>query len=964
MEAIALLLAFLVIGGTGFIIMEKLDAFLEGIQNQREYAPDSGEEIMQAVYENPEADFRYLTENSDREENCQSPKHPQQEISAKEPEKGRGHLKIFFGYASGVGKTYAMLQAAHAAKQRGIDVVAGYVDTHDRKQTAEILYGLEQIPNLVIKQDGTEQKEFDLDVAIRRNPTLILVDELAHSNTQGCRHAKRYQDVEELLKAGIDVYTTVNVQHIESLNDMVTAVTGIMVRDRVPDFVFDNASQVELIDIEPQELLERLQAGNMYDQQPVEMAETDFQQIKKLTALREIALRRCADRINMLSEEARIKTGGDYHTDEHILVCLSPAPSNMKIIRTAARMAKAFRGSFTALYVETSDFAMMDEENKKRLRSNMRLAQQLGAKIETVYGEDVSFQIAEFARLSGVSKIVIGRSTATKKFIFGKPTLTEKLIAQAPNLDVHIIPDSTSEMVYRAKKESRQSEHLLNINDTIKSIGMILIASLIGYGFWKLGMSEANIIMVYILCVLITSVITTHRMYSLISSIISVFVFNFLFTEPRYTLLAYEKDYPVTFVTMFVAAFLTGSLAIQLKRQAKQAAQSAYRTKILFDTSQLLEGIKKREQIITITATQLIKLLDRDMVIYLVDGDILSEPRFFSINGETSGEKYLSDKERTVAEWVVKNNKHAGATTDTLCDSRCLYLSIRTSNAVYGVVGIVIDKKPLDSFENSILLSILGECALALENEKNAREKAEAALLAQKEQLRANLLRSISHDLRTPLTSISGNASNLLSNGEKFDAETKKQLYSDIYDDSMWLINLVENLLSITKIEEGKLNIRLSTELLDEVVAEALQHISRKKTEHKICFQPSEDFILVKMDARLIIQVIINIVDNAIKYTQQGSTIQITTEKRENKAVVRIADDGPGIPDDMKSLVFEMFYSGAKSIADSRRSLGLGLSLCKSIVTAHGGELKLTDNIPHGAVFTFSLPTEEVDLHE
>ena len=885
-------------------------------------------------------------------------------VNREEHEKNRGHLKIFFGYAAGVGKTYAMLEAAHAAKHRGIDVVAGYVEPHARPQTQELLQGLEQIPNRMINYNGSTLREFDLDAAIKRKPSLILVDELAHTNALGCRHTKRYQDVEELLKAGIDVYTTVNVQHIESLNDMVAAITGIMVKERVPDSVFDNASQVELIDIEPQELLERLQSGNVYQESQAKEAADHFFQIENLIALREIALRRCAERINTLSEEARIKSGGEYHTDEHILVCLSPAPSNMKIIRTASRMAKAFRGSFTALYVETSDFASMDEENKKRLRGNIRLAEQLGAKIETVYGDDVPFQIAEFARLSGISKVVIGRSTATKRSIFGKPSLTEKLIAQAPNLDIHIIPDSTSEMIYKVQKTKRKTERVLNTPDILKSIGMIVLASIIGFGFWKLGMSEANIIMAYILGVLVTSVITTHQIYSLISSLVSVIVFNFLFTEPRYTLLAYEKDYPVTFITMFVAAFLTGSLAIRLKRQARQAAQAAYRTKVLFDTSQLLERVTEGEQIITVTATQLRKLLNRDMVIYPVEKDALKEPKFFAVDEEHTCEEYVSDHERAVANWVLRNNKHAGATTDTLSSAKCLYLSIRTSNAIYGVIGIVIQDKPLDSFENSILLSILGECALALENEKNANEKAEAALVAQKEQLRANLLRSISHDLRTPLTAISGNASNLLSNGDKFDDDTKKQLYSDIYDDSMWLINLVENLLAVTRIEDGRLNIRLQAELLDEMITEALQHVSRKKTEHQIIFRPSEEFILVKVDARLIMQVMINLVDNAIKYTQKGSKIIITTQRQKDQAIVRISDDGPGIPDDNKSQVFEMFYSGAKSIADSRRSLGLGLSLCKSIITAHGGELTLSDNTPHGAVFTFSLPIEEVDLHE
>ena len=866
-------------------------------------------------------------------------------------ETSRGHLKIFFGYAEGVGKTCAMLQAAHAAVHNGIDVIVGYVQTHNRPDTAALLYGMEQIPTISICEEGNWTKEFDLDAAIRRKPTLILVDELAHTNARGCRHAKRYQDVEELLKAGIDVYTTVNVQDIDSLNDIVTAITGIIVTERVPDEVFDNASQVELIDIEPQELLERVQTGAGY-------------QIENLIALREIALRRCADRINTLSEDARIRNGGDYHIDEHILVCLSSAPSNTKIIRTAARMAKAFRGSLTALYVETTDFASMDEKDKERLRSNMRLAQQLGAKIETVYGEDVAFQIAEFSRLSGVSKIVIGSSSATRRSILGKPTLTEKLISQAPNVDIHIIPDSTSEIAYRAKKARKRPEHILNTVDVMKSVGMLVISTAFGYGFWRLGMSEANIIMMYILGVLATAVITTHQIYSLVSAIVSVIVFNFLFTEPRYTLLAYEKDYPITFITMFVAAFLTGSLAIRLKRQAAQAAQAAYRTKILFDTNQLLEKAKEREQIITVTATQLMKLLEKNMVIYLTEKDGLAEPGVFSVDGETKQEEYLNEKEKKVALWVLKNNKHAGATTDTFSDARCLYFSIRTSSDVYGVVGIDIGEEPLDSFENSILLSILGECALALENEKNAREKEEAALIVQKEKLRANLLRSISHDLRTPLTSISGNASNLLSNEERFDSTTKKQLYLDIYDDSMWLISLVENLLSVTKLEEGTLNIRLQAELLDEIIAEALQHTNRKNDEHRIIYQAPEELILVKVDARMVMQVIINIVDNAIKYTQAGSEILISTEKKKDKVLVRIADNGPGIPDDIKPMVFDMFYSGAKSIADSRRSLGLGLALCKSIINAHGGELEVSDNLPHGSVFTFSLPIEEVDLYE
>ena len=899
------------------------------------------------------------------DETRQSPEQFLRDIEEEEHTQKRGHLKIFFGYAAGVGKTYAMLKAAHAAKHRGVDVTAGYIEPHARPKTRALLEGLECLPNLAVEHSGISLSEFDLDAALTRKPQLILVDELAHTNAPVCRHSKRYQDIEELLCAGIDVYTTVNVQHIESLNDTVASITGIMVRERIPDSVFDNASQVELVDIEPQELIERMKAGEVYGPAEAKQATDNFFTVENLTALREIALRRCADRVNLLTENARIKSHSDYHTDEHILVCLSSSPSNSKIIRTAARMASAFRGTFTALFVETPDFSVMPEEDRKRLKSNIRLAGQLGAKIETVYGADVPYQIAEFARLSGVSKIVIGRSSATRKNMFSKPTLTERLIAAAPSLDIHIIPDSEgSALGYRRRKAPGKIGIVMSVSDILKSIAMLVLASCIGMLFQHLGFDEANIITVYVLGVLITSVITTHRIYSLISSIVSVLVFNFLFTDPKFTLHAYDKGYPVTFAIMFFAALLTGTLAIRLKNHAKQAAQAAYRTKVLFDTNQLLQQAKDKNEIVSATAGQLIKLLKKDIVFYMSEKDALAEPRIFTAEDRAADGSIVSENEKAVALWVLKNNKHAGATTETLSSARCLYLAVRVNSRVYGVVGIVVDDRPLDTFENSILLSILGECALSLENEKNAREKEEAAILAKNEQLRANLLRAISHDLRTPLTSISGNASNLLSNGDSFDDATKKQLYADIYDDSMWLINLVENLLSVTRIEEGRLNLHITEDLLDDVISEALRHINRQSSEHNITVQTGEDFLFAKMDSKLMVQVIINLVDNAVKYTPKGSNIVITTKKQGANAVVSVADNGDGIPDEMKDRVFDMFYSGANKVADSRRSLGLGLSLCKSIVNAHGGTIEVSDNKPHGTVFTVTLPCGEVQIHE
>ncbi|MEG0592434.1 MAG: sensor histidine kinase KdpD [Coprobacillus sp.] len=874
----------------------------------------------------------------------------------------RGHLKIFFGYAAGVGKTYAMLQAAHAAKSRGVDVVVGYTEVNSRPETAKLITGLEVLNVKKIEYRDTIFNEFDLDYALKRKPELILIDELAHTNIPGSRHVKRYQDIRELLKAGIDVYTTVNVQHIESLNDLVTSVTGVVVEERIPDHIFDDADQVELVDIEPKELIERLEAGKVFNKPQTQEALSHFFNIKNLVALREIALRRCADRINKISEIVKGDSSKDYYTGEHILVCISSSPTNAKIIRTAARMASAFKGKLTALYVETPDASLMSSEDKKQLRMNMELARSLGAIIETVYGDDVAFQISEYSRLSTVSKIVVGRSHSKKKYFFSKPSLVEQLTTFSPNLDIYIIPVKGISKYQERKINNKEN---INFADLIKSIMLLVLSTVVGFVFYMLGFSEANIITVYILGVLLIAVVTTQRIYSIVSSIVSVLVFNFFFTVPRYTFNAYDPGYPVTFLIMFIAAFITSSLASKIKQNAKHSSQTAYRTKILLDTNQMLQKEKDKQGIITVTCHQLMKLLDKDIVFYLVENDNLSEPIVYQANLEVSDEDYLSESEQAVAVWVFRNNKHAGKTTSTFKNARCLYLAVRMNDTVYGVVGIHLQEDPLDAFENSVVLSILGESALALENERAIREKSEADVIAKNEQLRANLLRSISHDLRTPLTSISGNAGILLNSEDTLAKDKRVRLYSDIYDDSLWLINLVENLLSVTRIEDGTMQLKLSAELIDEVVSEALNHVNRKSKEHTILFEQSDDFLMAKMDARLIIQVIINIVDNAIKYTPSGSKIKIKTYRFHDLVVVDIADNGPGISYEMKPRIFDMFYTASnQTIADSRRSLGLGLALCKSIINAHGGEIEVLDNQPTGALFRFTLPIEEVLIHE
>lgn len=512
------------------------------------------------------------------------------------------------------------------------------------------------------------------------------------------------------------------------------------------------------------------------------------------------------------------------------------------------------------------------------------------------------------------------------------------------------------------------------LTDAIMTILLLIGATWVGFGFQKHGFSEANIIIIYILAVLIAAVFTTQRFYSLILSLVSVLTFNYFFTQPYFTLKAYDDDYPVTFLTMFLSAFITSTLAVRMKEQTKQSNEAAFRTQILLETNQLVQKGKGGAAIASVVANQLVKFLKRDIIVYLSEDGRLGEPEIFrtpaignpnSINPDsTKASDYLADSERAVAVWVFEHNKQAGATTARYEHAACRYLAIRINNKVYGVVGIAIPEEGLDTFENSITLSILGECALAMENEAVLREREQNALIAKNEQLRANLLRSISHDLRTPLTSISGNAGILLSSADEMEVANRKKLYLDIYDDSLWLISLVENLLSVTRLEDGSMRLRKNAELVDEVIEEALKHINRRRREYHIQVRQAEEFMLVKVDAQLIMQVIVNIVDNAIKYTPPGSDIIITASSHGDKVEVEIADNGDGIPDEAKPQIFEMFYTVNKGVADSRRSLGLGLALCKSIITAHGGEISVGDNDPKGTVFRFTLPKEEVTLRE
>lgn len=886
-----------------------------------------------------------------------NPEELLRKIKDEEKKDAKGKLKIFFGYAAGVGKTYAMLEAAHDAKKAGIDVVVGYIEPHTRPETMALLNGLEILPKLSVDYRGITLKEFDLDGALNRKPQLILVDELAHTNAEGMRHNKRYSDIEELLEAGIDVYTTVNVQHIESLNDIIASITHVVVQERVPDRFFKEAFQVELIDIEPIELIERLNLGKIYKDIQAKKALSNFFSKENLAALREISLREVADRVNKEVNINKSYSKSVYHTNEHILVCLSSSPTNARVIRAAARMAEAFHASFTALFVETIDSKELSENNIKKLRENLKLAEELGAKIETVYGNDVPYQVAEYSKLSGVSKIIIGRTKRKKSLFKSKLGYVDRIVELAPEIDLYVIPDS-DDVAYKRNYVVKNIE--MSTRDFIRTFGILSITTLASFLLYNLGFSEANIITVFILGVLFVSNKTDGFIYGGIAALISVILFNFMFTNPRFSLDFYDPAYIVTFVIMLASALITSTLTNKVKWQAKVSAVIANRTNILLEASRELERANSLEDIIFTAQKQLYKFLRKPIIIYEVSNEEIYN--IYKQNNESLvkfNNKYIAEDEKAIVTWVIKNKKRAGVDTDTLPGAKATYIPLIGQKNVMVVIAIVIkENQSVDSNEKSLLEAILSQISFAIEKYTLNESKKMALMQAENERFRANLLRAVSHDLRTPLTSISGSASSILNND--FDEETKKKLISDIYDDSIWLINLVENLLSASRLDDGKVQLKTEPQLVEDIINEAVTHVNRKILNYNLKVELENDFIMVDVDVRLIVQVLINILDNAIKYTDEGTDIIIRSFTKGNKVIIEILDNGLGISKENQECIFDMFFTSSESKGDSRRGLGLGLALCKSIINAHGGDIYVRNNKPKGTVIGFTLTNVEV----
>ena len=645
------------------------------------------------------------------------------EEEAKEKEK-KGKLCIFLGYAAGVGKTCAMLDAAHELLNEGVDIVSGYIEPHARPETSKREEGLEKVPPLLVPYKGIDLRELDLDAVLRRKPQLVLVDELAHTNAAGMRHRKRYEDIEEILDAGIDVYTTVNIQHLESLNDIVGSITGIHVRERVPDKIFDSADQVKLVDIEPDILIERLKEGKIYKAVQAERALQNFFAKDKLIALREIALRRMADKVNRLAvlEHIQNESGenGEYYQGEHVMTCISAAPSCRKVIRSASRMAYAFHAKFTALYVETTALQNAEPAVKKARDENIHLAEALGAKVVTVFGDDVAFQIAEYARVSSVTKLVLGRTN--HRILLGqkKGTLTDQISEYMPELDIFIIPDAGNAgkkryFLHTPKRyvSAKTTESLYM--DLLKETAALCMATGVGFLFRKLGFVDADIIMGYLFSILILSLYTTRRYIAVSAAVLSVFLFDWFFVHPYYSLTFYSGEYSVTFGIMLLFSIIISTVLSTGRQQARESAKIMYRTELLLENSRKMRRVENVKDLLMELSEKVLKLMNLSVVFYVRKEEKTTGPWLFPREGVSKEElgKTQDEKERAVVDWVMANKKRAGCCTHTLPDAKAMYLPIKTSDEIYGVMGMILEeKREIPSFEYGLLTAMLNEAAL------------------------------------------------------------------------------------------------------------------------------------------------------------------------------------------------------------------------------------------------------------
>ena len=888
----------------------------------------------------------------------------------------RGRLKIFFGASAGVGKTFAMLQAARRRKDEGADVVVGIVETHGREETLALIEGLEVIAPARIEYRGRLLAEFDLDAALARKPQLILVDELAHSNVQGSRHLKRWQDVQELLDAGIDVFTTVNVQHLESLNDVVGQITGIRVWETIPDRVFDLADEVTLVDLPPEELLDRLREGKVYMPQQAEHAVRNFFRKGNLIALRELALRRTADRVDAQMREYRADQSIEriWQARERIIVCVGAGQESSNLVRAAARLASNQKADWLAVYVETPKLERLPDAIRKRTLDALKLASELGAETVTLQGDEVAPTVLAYARMRNVSKLVAGASSLRGWRARLRPSVAQQLVWSARDIDVTMVSsgavreaaerhDAMSGFAGPAMGARRSAPvsyaWALAICAAITAIAALLLDRI----------AQTNLVMLYLLGAVFTAS-RLGRGPGVLFSFLGVAAFDFFFVPPRMSFTVADTQYLLTFAVMLMTSLTISHLTASLKRQAHLATLRERRTGAMFAMTRELGGALMTDQIIEIGMRHVSEVFQARTAILLPDSTEKVRPKVENPDPATA----LNDVDLDIAQWVYDQQKQAGHGTETLPAATALYLPLKAPMRTRGVIALLAEQMAEFAVpeQRRMLDTFVAQIALALERVHYVEIAQDALVSMESERLRNSLLSAISHDLRTPLTAIVGFASVLADQGAAMSGGARAQELSDaIREEALRMNGLVINLLDMARLQEGSMRLNRQWSSIEELIGSALAGCRRMLGERKIQARVPPDLPLVQLDAVLVERLFVNLLENAAKYTPAGTPLTIDASMMQDDGHryvrVEVSDSGPGLPAGMESRVFDKFTRGEKESA--LPGIGLGLAICRAIVEAHGGRIGASNRTDMsgkvlGACFWFMLPGDEAPPSE
>jgi two-component system sensor histidine kinase KdpD len=878
-------------------------------------------------------------------------------VAHEESKTQRGKLKVFFGSNAGVGKTYAMLDEARKRAAEGVNVLVGYAEPHIRPDTEALLLGLDLLPYKLVEHKGSVLKEFDLEAALKRRPDICCIDELAHTNAPGLRHPKRWQDVFEMLDAGINVYTTLNVQHLESVNDIVERITGIRVRETLPDRVLEEADEVELVDIAPDELIERLREGKVYKPEQVEQALKHFFNRGNLIALRELALRKTAERVDAQMQEAR-RTAAPTKTwaaSERILVCVGPSPFAAQLIRSAKRLATAFRAPWYAACVETPRTANLPQEQRKRLNENLQLAEQLGAESVTLSGPVVADEILNFAQQKNITKIVVGKPELPRWREWLGGTIVEELIRRSGAIDVYVIRHERASTAPPRLPPARR----VRAQPYIWAGVICLLATGLGmFAYHGLGgsghrIANTNALMIHLLAVLFIAA-RFGRGPAIAASLFAVAAFDFTVVPPYFTFSVDDSQYLFTFAVMLLTALLISTLADRIRRQAEAARQRERRTAALLSLSRDLAALRQRQEIIQAVVRHVAEVFDAAAGVFVPNarGEL-------ALAGTDRTIDPPSEKELSVVQWVFDHTQPAGRGTATLPSADGVYLPMTAPRGTVGVLGLLGAPLIQDPEQMHLLENFAQQSALALERALLAEESQRAWERVEAEFLRNTLLSGVSHDLRTPLAAITGAASSLAESTGLTDA-VRQDLAQTIVGESERMERLINNLLDMTRLESGGFTLRKEWHPLPEILGAALTHLRRRLADHPVKTHAPSDLPLICVDAIALDQVLVNLLDNAVLYTPVGTPIDITTTIVGETVTLDIADRGPGLPKDDPQRVFQKFFRGGRRTGSAddgaRRGVGLGLAICKGIVELHHGTITAENREGGGALFRITLP--------